>query len=126
MFWLHDDKTKFSVWVFGWHKQIDMFENPTTRFIQHKLTQCLIIFNEARLFPKRLSLRWRNTSHNDFTNLSLGAVFTVGPDAYTQFTAPVTYLGGAPMVFYSQSIDVTTPPAPQFGVSNVQSVTLTP
>ena len=63
---------------------------------------------------------------NAFTNLFFGAVFTVGPDAYKQFLAPVTFGGASPTVFYSQGVDVTTPPSPQFAVSNVQSVTLTP
>ena len=77
--------------------------------------------------PQWLPLaRGRTWSLHGFLRLFFGAVFTVGPNAYTQFSAPVTYLGGSPKVFYSQAIDVTTPPAPQFAVSNVQSVTLTP
>ena len=63
---------------------------------------------------------------NNFTNFFFGAIFTIGSDGYTQFSAPVTFAGGSPTVFYSQSIDITTPPSPKFGVSNLQSVTLTP
>ena len=63
---------------------------------------------------------------NNFTNFFFGAIFTIGSEGYTQFGAPVTFVGGSPTIFYSQAIDVTTPPAPKFGVSNLQSVTLTP
>ena len=63
---------------------------------------------------------------NQFLSLNFGAVFAIGPNGYKQISVPVTYGGAASMVFYSQSIDITTPPSPKFGVSNLQVITLTP
>ena len=62
---------------------------------------------------------------NNFTHFVFAALFAIGPDGYTQFSAPITW-GGPPTIFYSQSIDITTAPSPNFGISNLQTITLTP
>ena len=63
---------------------------------------------------------------NNFTHFPFAALFAIGPDGYTEFVAPINFGGGSPMTFYSQSIDFTTPPSPNFGISNLQTITLTP
>jgi len=62
---------------------------------------------------------------NGFTRFFLGGSFMIGAPGYTQLSVPVSYVGPqAP--FYSQSINLSVPPAPQYQVSNCQSVTLVP
>ncbi|HHN77284.1 MAG TPA: matrixin family metalloprotease, partial [Phycisphaerales bacterium] len=60
---------------------------------------------------------------NMFTQLILARAIVIGSGGYTQMSFPITY-SGSPMVFYSQTIDVTTPPNPKFAVSNLQSITM--
>lgn len=62
---------------------------------------------------------------NNFTNLFIATSVVIGAEGYSQFQAPISFAGPA-TVFYNQSIDLSTPPAPMFGVSNLQSITLTP
>ena len=77
--------------------------------------------NLPSTFPKGMFL-----IGNNFTHFPFAALFAIGSEGYTQFTANITFGGGSPMTFYSQSIDITTPPAPNFGISNLQTITLTP
>jgi hypothetical protein len=62
---------------------------------------------------------------NNFTELFFGGAFTIGAAGYTQISAPVSY-AGPPTTFYCQSIDVTTAPAPMYGVSNLQIIDMQP
>ena len=62
---------------------------------------------------------------NNFTHFVFAALFAIGPEGYTEFLAPISFTG-PPTTFYSQSIDLTTAPSPNFGISNLQTITLTP
>ena len=63
---------------------------------------------------------------NNFSDFRFALARTIGPDGYHQSSPTVTFSGMSSTVFYCQSIDLTTPPSPQYGVSNLQSITLTP
>ena len=63
---------------------------------------------------------------NNFTDFRFALARTMGPDGYHQSSPTVVFGGVSSTVFYCQSIDLTTPPSPQYGVSNLQIITLTP
>jgi hypothetical protein len=62
---------------------------------------------------------------NNFTSLFVATSMTVGAPGYTQTSFPLSF-SGSPMVFYSQSLNLSQPANPMFQTSNCQSVTLTP
>ena len=61
---------------------------------------------------------------NNFTELWFLKRYTVGLGGWTQTNEPYVY-NGAPIVLYVQSIDIDSGASPKFGVSNLQSVTVT-
>ena len=63
---------------------------------------------------------------NNFSDFRFALARTIGPNGYHQSSPTVVFGGVSSTVFYCQSIDLTTPPSPMYGVSNLQSITLTP
>ncbi len=62
---------------------------------------------------------------NSFGQLFYGPTSTITPNGVVSLDMPSAY-GGAPIALYIQSVDLSASPAPQFPVSNLESVTLQP
>ncbi len=60
---------------------------------------------------------------DQFSNFFYATEATIPTKGWTEFLAPVVF-SGPDVDIYSQSIDITTAPAPMFGVSNLQIFTL--
>jgi hypothetical protein len=62
---------------------------------------------------------------NNFMDFRFALGRVIGAQGYTQLAPTISY-SGAGVDFYCQSIDISTPPAPEYGISNLQIITLTP
>ncbi len=60
---------------------------------------------------------------DQFSNFFYATEATIPAKGWTEFLAPVVF-SGPDVDIYSQSIDITTAPAPMFGISNLQIFTL--
>ena len=49
-----------------------MAKHTTTRFVQHKIAQCLILRNKATLRPECFTGRRGDTTNDHIANLALG------------------------------------------------------
>ena len=83
-------------------------------------------FSKSNLPSNHALASWEIGNNFEMGNFRFALARTIGPDGYHQSSPTVVFGGMSSTVFYCQSIDLTTPPSPQYGLSNVQSITLTP
>ncbi|MCY1459095.1 hypothetical protein D9M71_765390 [compost metagenome] len=56
--------------MLGRHQQIDMPEHPAAGFVQDKVAQGLVGFNELALIPDGFTRRGRDAADNDVANFT--------------------------------------------------------
>ena len=61
--------------MLGRNQQVDVPEDPTSRFVENEVTQGFIFGNEPRLFPNRLARRGRDPTDDDVSDFPFGVAF---------------------------------------------------
>lgn len=69
---LHDDEGRIGFGAVGQNQEVDMAEHPAARFVQHEVTQGLVLRNSATLFPDCVTGRRHHPADDHVTDLALG------------------------------------------------------